>query len=365
MPRPKRTLTEADPNAEMLVPKRSSKGKVKATGASMVTTNTNGADAASPRPNDAASEREDYLNNNTVTQLKFICVCRPHWDVEAERLDKEYENEDEDQDEEDENEDEDDEEEDENEDEDEDEDEEDEKRDRCAADCLEKQAFNRDQDAHGVYMYNDYTAWGINEVVDNWLKDFNKEVSKRTVSPYGVWAHLEGISMFLQLDYIGIWFQGDDSRGYAETIALVGRALLTGLQILGDHRLLKPYQHSTGGLRNISIVLAMFVEFARSWINIGGDHHGETKWVPKVGRIAKENNIEIKGPYKFHERNQKILEPEPEQETTSDGKPKEKKKKVHYSHGTWGFLTLVDADPDDDDDIKDDGDYSVKGWKKA
>ena len=34
---------------------------------------------------------------------------------------------------------------------------------------LEIQAFNRDQDAQGVYMYNDFTAYGINEVVDNWV----------------------------------------------------------------------------------------------------------------------------------------------------------------------------------------------------
>jgi hypothetical protein len=33
--------------------------------------------------------------------------------------------------------------------------------------------------------------------------------------------------------------------------------------------------------------------------------------VPKVGP-AKEYNMEINGPYKFHERNHKILYPEPE-----------------------------------------------------
>lgn len=111
----------------------------------------------------------------------------------------------------------------------------------------------------------------------------------------------------------------------------------------------------------------MFVEFARSWTKIGGDHYGETKWVSNVGRIAKENNIEIRGPYKFHERNHNILEPEPEseKETTSDKKPKERKKKTHFSEGTWGIITLVDANLDDNEDIKDDGDYSVKGWKKS
>jgi hypothetical protein len=34
---------------------------------------------------------------------------------------------------------------------------------------LEKQAYDRDQDAHGLYIYNDYSAYGINEVVENWV----------------------------------------------------------------------------------------------------------------------------------------------------------------------------------------------------
>jgi len=34
---------------------------------------------------------------------------------------------------------------------------------------LEMQAVNRDQDVQGVYMYNDFTAYGINEVIDNWV----------------------------------------------------------------------------------------------------------------------------------------------------------------------------------------------------
>lgn len=34
---------------------------------------------------------------------------------------------------------------------------------------LEMQAFNRNQDVQGVYMYNDFTAYGVNEVIDNWV----------------------------------------------------------------------------------------------------------------------------------------------------------------------------------------------------
>ena len=38
------------------------------------------------------------------------------------------------------------------------------------------------------------------------LRDFDREVSKRAVSPYVVWARLESMAMFLQLDYVDIWF---------------------------------------------------------------------------------------------------------------------------------------------------------------
>ncbi|KAH8693005.1 hypothetical protein BGW36DRAFT_302377 [Talaromyces proteolyticus] len=373
MPRAKRSLAEADLDVQLSTSRKSSKNKAEATRDSRETTITN---ASSGRNKDDISNEINHSNLgpssvltrptlsterpllNTATEPRFILICRPYWDVEAENRDKESEAHDEQH--------------------------------TCGTDCvckapandfpqwtwavseeglhtyelLKKQAFNRDQDAQGLYIYNDFTAYGINEVVDNWLKDFNKTISRRTVSPYAVWAQLEGISMFLQLDYIDIWFHGDDCRGVAETIALVGKALLTSLQVLKDHRLLNSYQPENGGLRNISIVLAMFVEFARSWTDMSGDHYGETKWVSKVGKLAMENSIDIKGPYKFHERNQQILEPEPEKDSTSDGQPKKKKKKIHFSNGTWGLVSFVDADSDDDD-IKDNGDYSVRGWKES
>jgi hypothetical protein len=39
------------------------------------------------------------------------------------------------------------------------------------------------------------------------LKVFNKEVSRRKVAPYTIWPQLEGLSLFLQLEYIDMWFR--------------------------------------------------------------------------------------------------------------------------------------------------------------
>ena len=87
---------------------------------------------------------------------------------------------------------------------------------------------------------------------------------------------------------------GDDCHGFAETLALVGKALLTGIDILKTNQLFKPYNpKENSGIRNISTVLALFVRFANTWITIGGDHYGETKWVSKVGKVAKDSGIQL------------------------------------------------------------------------
>ena len=85
---------------------------------------------------------------------------------------------------------------------------------------LKKQVELRDQDIQNVYMYNDFTAYGVNEVVDNWVA-FNREVSRRSKTPYTVWAELEAVSWFLQLDYINIWFSKSFSLFLVSNFVLI------------------------------------------------------------------------------------------------------------------------------------------------
>ncbi|KAF3404337.1 hypothetical protein DPV78_002234 [Talaromyces pinophilus] len=345
MPRPKRALSGIDPN--IATPQEPASGKRK-----KVTTETSSPDNAA---SNAQSEGRDEIK---AAAPRYIPIARPFWDIRAEEFDKEVDDDDES----------------------ESSDAEDTETLRIRDDLdspewpwtlsssaidkyheLKKQAELRDQDMQGVYVYNDFTAYGVNEVVDNWLKDFHREVSRKSKSPYTVWAELEALSWFLQLDYTNIWFSGDDSHGYAETLALVGKALLTGIDILKTNKLFKPYKpEGDSGIRNIPTVLALFVQFAKTWISIGGDHYGETKWVSKVGKVARENGIEIKGPYKFHEVAEKMLKP------VDENKPRQKKKVVRFDNGTWGIPKVVELYSDEDDmAIRDNGDYSIKGWKEA
>jgi hypothetical protein len=90
---------------------------------------------------------------------------------------------------------------------------------------------------------------------------------------------------------------------------MIGKALLTGLDVLKKYKLSNPNVPENCGLCNISLILALFVEFVHTWDSIGGDHYRETAWVPKLGKLANDHNIEIKGPYSFQKRTEELFEP--------------------------------------------------------
>ncbi|KAL1868795.1 hypothetical protein Plec18167_008100 [Paecilomyces lecythidis] len=399
MPRQKRALSKVDPNSRSNTPKETSSGKRRATSATKSTMETSSSNntASTPVPQDSSSGKgKATCTTRSITETsssnaasnaqsnerddinaaapKFIGLPRPFWDIDEE-VPYDEDNEDDEDGEDGEN------------GEDDVEDTEAPKaprgQDKNAAERespdwlwvmselavdkyrqLVEQARKRDQDEHDLHIYNDFSAYGINEVVDNWLKDFNKEVVRRVISPYAVWAQLEAFAWFSQLDYVQIWFHGDDGHGFAETVALVGKALLTGLNILKTRQLLKPYNPEVGGgIRNISLILALFVRFAKSWDDIGGSQYGEIKWVSKVGKLAKENGIDIKGPYNFDQVAEKMLQ---EEEEEDPNKPRQKKKVVRFSEGTWGIAYTAEIYSDEDElAIRDSGDYSKIGWKEA
>jgi hypothetical protein len=160
MPRPKRALSGVDSNIP--APQESSSGKRKK--------GTMETSSESAVPN-AQSNKRDEIN---AAAPRFIAIARPNWDINSEARDKEVDEDDES----------------------ETSDEEDTEapetlrnQDKSVTDLdspewpwtmsssaldkyykLEKEAENRDQDIQDVYIYNDFTAYGINEVIDNWVR---------------------------------------------------------------------------------------------------------------------------------------------------------------------------------------------------
>lgn len=153
MPRPKRALSGIDPNIP--APEEPANAKRK-----KVTTETSSSDNAA---SNAQPNRGDKI---TATAPRFIPIARPFWDIRAEAFDKEADEDDES----------------------ESSDPEDTETLRIQDNLdspewpwtlsssaidkyheLKKQAELRDQDMQDVYVYNNFTAYGVNELVDNWV----------------------------------------------------------------------------------------------------------------------------------------------------------------------------------------------------
>ena len=64
-------------------------------------------------------------------------------------------------------------------------------------DKLEKEVEKRDQDLRAMFIWNDWTGWGIAEVMENLLKDFDKLLFRKSVSPWKKWALIEGLACTL------------------------------------------------------------------------------------------------------------------------------------------------------------------------
>lgn len=154
MPRPKRALSGVDPN---IPPKEPTSGKRTKVTAEETSSSDSTASNAQPNGRDAIKPAAP----------RFIPIARPFWDIRAEAFDKEAEEDDESDSS----------------------DAEDTETLRIRDDLdspewpwtlsssaidkyheLKKQAELRDQDIQDVYMYNDFTAYGVNEVVDNWVR---------------------------------------------------------------------------------------------------------------------------------------------------------------------------------------------------
>jgi hypothetical protein len=52
---------------------------------------------------------------------------------------------------------------------------------------LSAECEKRNQDIKGTYIYNDWNGWGVSEVMANHLKEFNRDIFKKNVSPFKKW----------------------------------------------------------------------------------------------------------------------------------------------------------------------------------
>ncbi|KUJ09407.1 uncharacterized protein LY89DRAFT_657758 [Mollisia scopiformis] len=142
---------------------------------------------------------------------------------------------------------------------------------------------NRNQDIEGLYIYNDWSGWGVSEVMENMLKEFDAEVKKKDVSPYAKWGFVETFAGYVMEDGFD-FLDNENSPSVKEIIDMLGLMTLTVFDVLSEHDLLKPGSE----IKNLEIICLIILDFI---VKDCGDF--EIEWGCEVMRRCDEAGIEL------------------------------------------------------------------------
>ncbi|KIW70852.1 hypothetical protein PV04_03090 [Phialophora macrospora] len=147
---------------------------------------------------------------------------------------------------------------------------------------LQYEVAIRDQDAIGEHFYSDFNGYGFQEVMENQLLAFNREVSKKTVQPAALWSFIEAFAWIL--DDTPVWFHVDDPDTVLATLRMIGGAIFTTLKVLEEHDLLGP----ESAVKNIALVLGVLYDRTGGW---PGDQESQLEWREAMIKEAKHHGI--------------------------------------------------------------------------
>ncbi|KAI0479321.1 hypothetical protein GGR56DRAFT_634442, partial [Xylariaceae sp. FL0804] len=116
----------------------------------------------------------------------------------------------------------------------------------------------RDPDCFGMYTYNDHSAYGALEVLENMMLDFNEAAAEGWKEQ---WVICECVAHFLGSDTGGLMMMIDDGDRCQEALLLVGRMFLHMLATLDNQDLLSDGTE----VQNLGCMMAIFTVLAGKW----------------------------------------------------------------------------------------------------
>ena len=170
------------------------------------------------------------------------------------------------------------------------------------------ESIKRDEDSFDMVVSNDFTGYGLQEVIENQLTAINSLMAKRHVSAdelaVGLWVRLSAFAHWTQSQQLAPWFMMDDGQRWQDTVAMIGIAILATLNALDRAKLLM--EHSP--VRDLGLVLALLGDFICDCLDQAttipylSSNPREICWPYKIVSYAKANGIKIKGVRGIEER---------------------------------------------------------------
>ncbi|KAL2071214.1 hypothetical protein VTL71DRAFT_12449 [Oculimacula yallundae] len=117
----------------------------------------------------------------------------------------------------------------------------------------------RDPDNHDLYISNDYAGYGMTEVLENVLADFNKILFKKDVSPLEKWSYIEGLGLWLFVGDLYSLIMNENSDGIKDIFNMFVTLMITGLEILSEHSLIGP----DSAVPNANIFTLIMIKFLK------------------------------------------------------------------------------------------------------
>ncbi|OBT95029.1 hypothetical protein VE01_07400 [Pseudogymnoascus verrucosus] len=148
---------------------------------------------------------------------------------------------------------------------------------------INQEIDKRNQDVHGLYIYNDFSGYGVTEVMENLLAEFNKSIFKKDISPLKKWAIVEGLTLYLTMGDLRVWMMNDDSEGIEEVFNMMGVMFVTALEMLHESALIGPTSPLPD---NVGVLSLLFLNF----VMIGCTDY-DLEWAHEVVRAADEYGV--------------------------------------------------------------------------
>ncbi|KAM5364990.1 hypothetical protein ACJZ2D_011250 [Fusarium nematophilum] len=156
-----------------------------------------------------------------------------------------------------------------------------------------QEVLKRDQDDFSMHIYNDFTSYGVLEVVENIFQQFS-DVKKPKASYHDIWPEVEGLALALRTNLIDFGMC-DDSERCQRVTEMMGYLALSAIDTLKKQNVFGP----NSDVRNIGLVLSMMIRWA--WEQMTDYDYDEEKcsWIYKLIDLAEGANINLAVPADF------------------------------------------------------------------
>ncbi|KAK0615358.1 hypothetical protein B0T17DRAFT_657547 [Bombardia bombarda] len=158
-------------------------------------------------------------------------------------------------------------------------------------------------DDFGMYTFNDHEGYGVMEIIQNLLLDFEEVAGSWKEQ----WAVCEGMAFFLLTGFASPFFGVDDGELVSHTYELIGRLFVSMLaQLERDGRLGKDSE-----VQNLGLIMALFMRLAADARDYGclqeseeepiGPKKDKKTWCPhafdnQVLAYARKYDVKLVGP---------------------------------------------------------------------